>query len=489
MHIRSQNYSIKGYASSLVGGRPENQDEMGWIETPLGFLLVVCDGMGGGPGGRTASSIAASVFMQTMYDSSPQASPYDAIKMAVSRANDSLDKKMEEIPTLRGMGSTIVAILINKQSAIVAHLGDSRCYRIHGSRMIFRTHDHSLVSELVDAKALTEEEARVSPQSNVITRGLGNTSNHVAEIEEVPYQKGDRFILCTDGVWGIMPHNELLQRFGAPVDLVSLVDNLQSEIDRIGASTNQHHDNHTIAIIEIDENSKKKDSMNKFVKGIIGTLGGLLLLTWFINGILFYQQKKVISLLSNDKVKSEKCIDSLQKVISMINEIKDEGIESIITEKIELEQKVRNLEIEVRQQAKSLDSLEKNNMRPAIFVSKKDKEKTEKSNVQIAPAELVDNIIRLIQEINETKGNDIKIVINSLKETTNKIRQDIKELDRITNGKYKSKIEGILRLVPDEKEIEQHISKDKIYYPNDFITRPYKKVKDELNKIKNDLIK
>ena len=170
----------------MQGGRPENQDDFGFLETPLGFALVVCDGMGGGPGGKTASYIAKYEFLTTLSKCGEQMPPATALKMAVSRANDALEEKMMQVPELRGMGSTLVGILINRQSALIAHLGDSRCYQLRGKKVKFRTQDHSLVGELVRSKAITEEQARVSPQSNVITRGLGNTSNHVADIDEVP---------------------------------------------------------------------------------------------------------------------------------------------------------------------------------------------------------------------------------------------------------------------------------------------------------------
>lgn len=112
---------------------------------------------------------------------------------------------------------------------------------------MFRTRDHSLVAELVAMKALTEEQARTSPQSNVVARGLGSTSNHVPETERVPYRKDDRFILCTDGLWGAMPHETLLRRLTARGDIGGLAESLSRETDRVGFAAGGHHDNHTLA--------------------------------------------------------------------------------------------------------------------------------------------------------------------------------------------------------------------------------------------------
>lgn len=263
--IKSDIIDLHGAAISRQGGRQENQDDMTFIDTPLGFLAIICDGMGGGPGGKTASYIAKYEISKTLCECTSQIPRGHALKLATSRANDALEKKMNDVPSLQGMGSTFVAVLINKDSAFVAHAGDSRCYLVRGNRCVYRTQDHSLVGELVRKKALTEEEARLSPQSNVISRGLGSTTSHVPEIEEIPYKKGDRIVLCTDGVWGIMLHTELLKRFTQNNTPQQVVTSISSEVDNIGFSQGGHHDNHTIAILDLGNSSilKTKVSMKK----------------------------------------------------------------------------------------------------------------------------------------------------------------------------------------------------------------------------------
>ena len=276
--INSNIVKLHGAAESLQGGRPDNQDDLGFADTPLGFLFIVCDGMGGGPGGKTASYIAKYVIANTLSECSPQMPREKAFKMAVSKANEALEEKMEQMPNLRGMGSTFVAVLINSESAMVAYAGDSRCYRMHGRHVLFRTKDHSLVGELVRKKALTEEQARTSPQSNVISRGLGSVSNHVPDIYEIPYLKGDRFILCTDGVWGTMPQKQLVKRFSMKAVCQQVVGKLSLEIDNIGKTKGGHYDNHTIAIIEMAQNSTKKDKWLLWGIGSIAALAFVMLL-------------------------------------------------------------------------------------------------------------------------------------------------------------------------------------------------------------------
>ena len=260
--IKSDIVSLHGVAISMIGGRPENQDDMAYLDTPLGFLIIVCDGMGGGPGGKTASYIVKHEIAETLCECGQQTARDHALKMAAARAHKALEDKMIENPALNGMGSTFVAVLINSQSAVIAHAGDSRCYRLHGKKCLFRSQDHSLVAELVRKKVMTEEDARMSPQANVITRGLGSTNNHVPEIEEIPYKKGDRFVLCTDGVWGAMQHQKLLKVFTQPIEQQKLLSDLSAQVDKIGFAKGGGHDNHTIAMFELEKDSQLKDSFS-----------------------------------------------------------------------------------------------------------------------------------------------------------------------------------------------------------------------------------
>lgn len=256
--ITSTIIPLHGAAVSMSGGRPENQDDLAWVDTPLGFLLIVCDGMGGGPGGRTASYTARTVIVNTILDCNRQTPRDYALKMAIAKAEEKLEHLGDANRTLKGMGTTVVVVLVSEDCATIAHLGDSRCYVFRKKKFIFRTQDHSLVAELVKRKVMTEEEARISPQSNVITRGLGYVSNHAPEIDEIPYRRGDRFVICTDGVWGSMPARQLIGQLTASGDLQSLVVNLQGEVDQIGFSKGGGHDNHTLAVFDMEIDSKGK---------------------------------------------------------------------------------------------------------------------------------------------------------------------------------------------------------------------------------------
>lgn len=285
-HYQSGKYHLRIAYETRIGGRPENQDALALSDTPLGFLAVVCDGMGGGPGGATASTLAAKTIVATLTECTPLMPRQQALKLAVDHAQTALEQAMRSNPSLQGMGSTLVALLLNKESALIAHLGDSRCYRLSYGRIAFRTADHSLVGELVQYGSMTEEQARRSPTANVITRGLGTTSNHVAQIDEVPYRRGDRFVLCSDGIWGSMPQPQLLTHLLPPKAASDVAIDLPQAVDRLGQQNGNHHDNHTLIVIDTDAQSILKDKMGKREIILCTAFAVLLVISMVVNGIL-----------------------------------------------------------------------------------------------------------------------------------------------------------------------------------------------------------
>ena len=345
--IVTNNYHLHGFAYSNIGGRPENQDSFAVQETPLGVLVVVCDGMGGGPGGKTASRIARTEIVNTVMAYANGASRQEALKVAIGRAHEAIVKEMARIPQLQGMGSTAIAIIINNQSAVIACLGDSRCYRIKKGKVAFKTIDHSLVAELVKRKVITEEQARTSPQSNVITRALGTTSNQVPDIFEVAYKKGDRFVLCTDGFWGSMPEPQLVSMLASQSDMASLVNNVASTVDCLGMECGGGHDNHTMAIIEMDDNSILKEGMDKSTKILFAVLCGLLTISVIMNVVLLMKprgneyltvidnQNRTIEDLGKYKIRYEEIVSNGNKdLVEVVEEyrIQADSMQEIISD-------------------------------------------------------------------------------------------------------------------------------------------------------------
>lgn len=304
---------ITGFAESRIGGRSENQDSYGCSDTPYGFVVTVCDGMGGGPGGKTASTIAVNEIIQGIIEGNPDDTAKNIVIKAIRRANLAVIEAGKNAQNLKGMGSTCTVLLINEDAAIVAHVGDSRVYQLRGKKKVFRTFDHSMVFDLVKQKVITEEQARLSAQSNVITRALGIKSDIVIDITELPYMVGDRFLLTTDGIHGSVPETELLEMASDRKHALGVVtDEIVTTIDGKGRNENGGHDNLTLAIIETKINSKLRSKMNKKTKLILGTVSLVCLLSLVLNGALLGRNR---SSTSEEIGIAQVSIDSLKNVI------------------------------------------------------------------------------------------------------------------------------------------------------------------------------
>lgn len=497
MQFFQSNYNILVAGDTTIGGRKENQDNMGVIDTALGCLVVVCDGMGGGPGGRTASAIAVDAISRTVLNANPQSPREDVLRQAIANAQYMLEQKVHEVPQLNGMGSTAVAVLINSDSAVVAHVGDSRCYRIKTNKMMFRTIDHSLVSELVQHKTLSEEEARTSPQSNVITRGLGSMSNHIPDISIVPFTKGDRFILCSDGVWGIMPHEALLNRFASKQSLESIVETLQTEVDKIGFASGGGHDNHTLIIFETLTDSKLKDKMTKQTIAIIATLSVLLLISMAVN--VFGRQNPAES--NNHEAELKDAIQQIEKLKAIenrYNELKnsDNGTtyakiielsstnDSLVKLIVEQNQKITRLTHEI-------DSLKQRigTNKPAVNTSGNVKQNgkvgANNSNVDVksfAPVDLVERILSELDKLKDYKEKTMDKTVSGKQQIGKRINGYLTELNNSTSNKYSASIRPIFNILKD--------ANNKIYkvdMPKDGYYNSTQAAKNEIDKLKNNI--
>ncbi len=258
--VQSMMTPYRIYAESSIGGRSENQDFYSAIETSYGLLLLVCDGMGGAKGGAIASRLAVNTILNYIRTNESSLTPSELLTDVVSQANRMVYQQSKVNTTLTGMGTTIVALLLSDDKATVAHVGDSRLYHIRNKKIIFKTFDHSMVFELVKHGHLTEEEARLSPGSNVILQAVG-TKPHIENIEindNIPFLTGDRFLLCTDGVCGAVPESQLLELATFDKSVSECVINMISTIDDIGVKSEKKHDNLTAIMVEVNGDSKLK---------------------------------------------------------------------------------------------------------------------------------------------------------------------------------------------------------------------------------------
>lgn len=265
-----------GFVDSRVGGRSENQDSAGIKDTTLGFLVVVCDGMGGMQGGSIASQLAVQKIMETMSSADKQGNPSMTLIKAIRNANMAIIEEGNDKPELKGMGTTVTALLLTPKCAITAYVGDSRIYQLRNGKKIFRTFDHSMVFEMVKKKVISEEQARLSAQSNVILKALGINPDIEVEVETHPYLKGDRFVLCSDGFWGAMPEEEFIRHLSENKPIDKILESTANLVESIGRKSGADYDNLTAAILEMDENSTLKKKKSVWFRILIGVLAFLL---------------------------------------------------------------------------------------------------------------------------------------------------------------------------------------------------------------------
>lgn len=275
---------------SCIGGREENQDSCNITETRRGLLVLVCDGMGGMAGGATASAEAVRIIRdyvsQPMSEDDIDDDNKSTLIKAISSANAALLSMQEANQGLRGMGTTVTALLINEEKATVAYVGDSRIYQIRGGRKIFRTFDHSMVFEMVRKKILTEEQARLSAQSNIILRALGQKPEVDVDAFDLPYDKGDLFFMCTDGVWGTMPEQELIKRVSERQHPKVVTETLAMNIHNDALRAGGGHDNLTAALVKTTVNSKLRSKMEAKIKKALLVCAVLLLISIVGNIVL-----------------------------------------------------------------------------------------------------------------------------------------------------------------------------------------------------------
>lgn len=275
---------------SRQGGRSENQDNFACSDTPFGLLVVVCDGMGGGPSGASASSLAVQAITQSVTHASQRLMPEAVLKNAVIEANSLLRHTIKEHPQLAGMGTTCVAVLVTPVLATIVHVGDSRLYLIRNKQLRFRTADHSVVGDMVRKGELTEEDARRAANSNVITRALGISDEVIPEIDKVQLQENDRLILCTDGIWGMVSEKQLVNLLSEEKKLDNLILEIMDGIESIGKQqVNANYDNLTLAIIQtLPQISNKEKTRQKMRNNSFVILFLFVLLILSLMGNIYY---------------------------------------------------------------------------------------------------------------------------------------------------------------------------------------------------------
>lgn len=226
---------IRSIGASDVGKvREHNEDTIG-VDNDIG-LLVLADGMGGYNAGEVASGIAVKTIMSLVKEAYERQNllvadsetglsrPSIVLRDAITRANKIIYQTAKTQAQCEGMGTTVVACLFNNNRISVAHVGDSRLYRLRGNRYEQLTLDHSLLQELIDRGFYTQAEAQRAANKNYVTRALGVENTVDVEIHEYPVNKGDYYLLCSDGLSDMVEDEDIhltISTFGANLETIA----------------------------------------------------------------------------------------------------------------------------------------------------------------------------------------------------------------------------------------------------------------------------
>lgn len=218
-----------------VGKARRQNEDAAWLDERLG-VFAVADGMGGHLAGEVASGMAIDAVKRMA--SSHGIASISVMREAVSSAHEAILARAKENPSCAGMGTTLSMMWRGGHYMYIAHVGDSRIYRLRGGEMEQITQDHSLVEELVRARILTREEARRHPRRNIITRALGTQGDNAPDLLAADRKPGDLWLLCTDGLTGMVSDEDIARTLKDAENLDAAADSLLAQALDAGGRDN-----------------------------------------------------------------------------------------------------------------------------------------------------------------------------------------------------------------------------------------------------------
>lgn len=351
----------KIFAKGVIGNvRKAQEDSHGYkLGTPNGDLFVVCDGMGGHVGGAMASKLAVDSIVEYV-DKEQYSSPIEALDGALQFANMQILGYADAHPEYKGMGTTACIVLVQGEDVWIAHVGDSRIYLYLGKeRQLHRiTKDHSYVQTLVDAGEITDEEAEHHPNKNRILKALGikpelhPSFNH--ENRPIHPKNGDIFLICSDGLSGMIPDSTIERTLGEMLTLEQKGEMLVTLAMQGETVLPGGQDNCTLELIEVDNspwdksefkshnpisspkfiklteavkpaktNNEEKRSSKKIVKILIAAIALLLLIVGSVIGYSILQEKKDSERIVSNYQEKKKVRDEAKKELKNAQEVLD----------------------------------------------------------------------------------------------------------------------------------------------------------------------
>ncbi|MEP6944306.1 MAG: Stp1/IreP family PP2C-type Ser/Thr phosphatase [Acidobacteriota bacterium] len=211
-----------------------------------GTLTIVADGMGGHASGEVASQMAVELISEFYYGNEGLATP-EALRTAIESANSAIYDKSVSDEKYFGMGTTLVTLVLQENTAISAHVGDSRLYRFRGGNLEMMTTDHSQVMEMVKHGIISMDEARDHEDKNVILRAVGTQPQVEVEVSAVfETEPGDTFLLCSDGLSDMINDDEIEAIMHTAADIHTAAEELIQAAKASGG-----HDNITVGIVRV----------------------------------------------------------------------------------------------------------------------------------------------------------------------------------------------------------------------------------------------
>ena len=266
---------IEAFGLTDVGKKRKHNEDAYALDAEEG-LFVVADGMGGHAAGEVAAKITVETigeFIAATRQKEEATWPFkynhelhfnsNRLAVAIEKANERVMSAVAAQPWLKGMGTTVVAGLLNEKILSLAHVGDSRAYLYRSGELTLLTDDHSWVHEQVEAGILTEEEAKTHPLKNVVTRALGGGPSVLPDLREMEFVRGDAFLFCSDGLTTMLSDEEIRDSVasdekGDPEALCSALINLANEKGGV--------DNITVVFVRIKESGVTESELEATVK-------------------------------------------------------------------------------------------------------------------------------------------------------------------------------------------------------------------------------
>jgi serine/threonine protein phosphatase PrpC len=256
--------SAPGWAGLTDIGRVRTVNEDRWVADPQRGVYIVSDGMGGAFAGEWASRVVVEALppaiAKHLHGCRKWTGPKtrERVCAVLAEVSEALRAQSQGQPGLDGMGATAVVAVVRRKLALVAHMGDSRCYFLRGDRMKCLTKDHTIVQLLVESGDIQADEAATHPARGKLTRFVGMPGEALPEACTVHLQPGDRFLLCSDGLTGMLSEPDIAAILTQHADPTNACQQLVAAANAAGGK-----DNITALIVTVPADQKTRRSSVK----------------------------------------------------------------------------------------------------------------------------------------------------------------------------------------------------------------------------------